>query len=616
MPRTEAVEIVIQAANFVHNEGAYPPILFIGSQKNIERKQQTDSFMSFMIIGMLLMAAVHHLALFMLNRRRKTDFVFGICCFLFASMTNRLVPFLFPDYDWFLAFRLEYIVHYATFAAMAWLFHTLMPKTLHTWAVRAFVGVCAAFALSVLVFDTVTFSSLMRYFHYISIAFALYIMACFAVSLRIRSIKNVLAFAGAFIMGLFAINDIALHMPLVYLPYYPGRILWGMKFTSPVGMAFFVCCYSLLLAIDYAETQRREEMLTERNAFLDNLNRTKTEFLQNISHEMKTPLAVISTDILNADDQLDFDMDKEDMRKSLRNAQQEIMHMSRIVDNVLKYLAMLGTFRNAMVSSLIGFTGLISSYINLRMVMDTMKRINTEKKLAELDWMNNLKAELMATISHETRTPLAVLASYSGLIAMELRAKGVDEQTATDLDTVAFESKRVANLIDGMKRLTLRDADAASMVRLDLSELIKQTTRLYQHIFDRKNVDLTLKLDDGLPPVLGNPEELTQVLLNLLQNAKNHTEQGTVAITAEKRGETVAVTVSDTGAGIPSEILDRVFERGISGDRNGTGLGLAICREVIKSHGGTIEIKSEQNKGTAVVFTLPTYKGDDGNDNE
>jgi len=364
-PKAETVEIVIQAANFVHNEGAYPPIIFIGSQKNIERKQQTDSFMSFMIIGTLLMAAVHHLALFMLNRRRKTDFIFGVCCFLFALMTNRLIPFLFPEYNWFFAFRLEYIVHYATFAAMAWLFHTLMlplprngfgkaegrpasarnaregmPKTLHIWVVRIFWGICAAFALSVLVFDTVIFSGFMRYFHYISIAFALYIMFCFAIALRNKNIKNALAFAGAFVMGVFAINDIALHMPLLDLPYYPGKIFWGMKFTSPVGMAFFVCCYSLLLAIDYAETQQREEMLAEHNEFLDNLNRTKTEFLQNISHKMKTPLTVISVHIQQAAALLKIGGDIGDdgvAAASLARAQEETMRLSRLTDNTLRY---------------------------------------------------------------------------------------------------------------------------------------------------------------------------------------------------------------------------------------------------------------------------------------
>jgi len=336
-PKTEVVDIVIQAANFVHNEGAYPPILFIGSYENIAHKQLTDSFMTFMIIGCLLTAGIHHLALFLLNRRRKTDFIFSVCCFLLLLMTNEFIPFFFPEYNWYIAFRLEYIVHYATFAAMTWLFHTLMPKALNKWVWRIFEGVCAVFTLSVFVFDTVIFSSFIQYFHYISIAFTLYLLVCLAAALKYKNIKNVLAFAGAFIMGLFAINDIILHMPVLTLPHYPGSIMWGLEFTAPVGMVFFVCCYSLILAVDYAETQRREEMLTERNAFLDNLNQTKSEFLQNISHEMKTPLTVISTDILNAGDQLDFDMDKEDMRRSLRNAQLELMRMSRMVDSALKF---------------------------------------------------------------------------------------------------------------------------------------------------------------------------------------------------------------------------------------------------------------------------------------
>jgi len=234
------------------------------------------------------------------------------------------------------------------------------------------------------------------------------------------------------------------------------------------------------------------------------------------------------------------------------------------------------------------------------------------KSLAQL---NQMKTELMTTISHEVRTPLAVLASYSGLVAMELKNKEGNEQTIANLDKIVDEAKRVANLIDSMNKLTLNKEKLEKRVNLDLSELIEQTAGLYHHIFERSNIKMDLALDAGLF-VFASPEELTQVLFNLLQNARNHTEQGEVSIMAKKENDHVVITVSDTGRGIPSELFPNLFERGVSGTKVGMGIGLAICKEVIDDHNGTITVESDLigiNKGTRVIFTLPIIQMVDEN---
>lgn len=245
------------------------------------------------------------------------------------------------------------------------------------------------------------------------------------------------------------------------------------------------------------------------------------------------------------------------------------------------------------------------------------QRIAMEKELAEqrlaeenaaLARINRLRAEMIATISHEARTPLAVLASYASLVSLEMQEKHTDPQMISDLDKIAYEAKRVAGLIDRMKNLPIRKEKAVKWLAFDLGGLVKQTAELYQHILDRAGVVLVTDIADDSPPMFGNPEELTQVVFNLLQNAKNHTMSGSVTVALKVEGNGFLVSVADTGKGIPPELLPYVFEHGTHGGE-GTGIGLAVCREIISAHGGDITIESEPGKGTVVIITLPVYHG-------
>jgi len=227
---------------------------------------------------------------------------------------------------------------------------------------------------------------------------------------------------------------------------------------------------------------------------------------------------------------------------------------------------------------------------------------------AELDRANKLREEMMATISHEARTPLAVLASYSSLVALEMKEKNMGApQVAADFDKIAHEAKRVANLIDRMKNLPLQKEKTAQRAEVDMGELVAQTTALYRQILARLGVSLFADIPADLPPALGCPEELTQVVFNLLQNAKNHSEAGgSIVVTLESMEGELRIAVADTGAGIEPELLPRVFERGVHGGSGGAGIGLALCKEIVEAHGGRIWIESELGKGTTVTFALPT----------
>jgi signal transduction histidine kinase len=228
----------------------------------------------------------------------------------------------------------------------------------------------------------------------------------------------------------------------------------------------------------------------------------------------------------------------------------------------------------------------------------------------------------MRTISHETLTPLAVMMGYAQITAKDARKSGIDGEFVENLDTIAAEAKRIAAMMEEMRQLALVREYTKDRRAVDIGKIIEQVAGLYRAVLDRKDTGLVLNIADSLPPIFGNDSEVIQIIFNLLRNADNHTENGTVTIRAEYTGTLIKVTVSDTGTGISPELMPRVFERGVHGDNKGSGYGLAICRDIITAYGGEIWIESRTGRsgdgenGTDAIFTLPPYSEERSGANE
>jgi signal transduction histidine kinase len=212
-----------------------------------------------------------------------------------------------------------------------------------------------------------------------------------------------------------------------------------------------------------------------------------------------------------------------------------------------------------------------------------------------------------------------------------------------NLDTIAAEAGRLANLVEEMRQITLAREYSKDMQPVDIGKAITKIAGLFVKIFERKGTTLRFEIvgtsvrpalnliqgpivgttAPGRPRdepflVLGNENELSQVLFNLLRNADNHTENGVVTIKCEliDNSEFIRISVCDTGAGIAPELLPRLFERGVHGENDGSGYGLAICKDIITAYGGEIWIESEYGKGTTAAFTLRPYKSEREGANE
>jgi signal transduction histidine kinase len=229
--------------------------------------------------------------------------------------------------------------------------------------------------------------------------------------------------------------------------------------------------------------------------------------------------------------------------------------------------------------------------------------------------MEKSRRDLVAAVSHDLRTPLA---STRALI--EALADGVAEDPEIErryLSSASRELEHLSGLVDDLFELARIDAGVLELTleEASLHDMISDTISSFQPQAEQRGVRLLGEVSGEVDPVLANPPKLQRVLHNLVSNALRHTPQdGTVTLRAAPEGDVTQVEVSDTGEGIASEDLPRVFERSFRGEQSrtrpdekgapGAGLGLAIARGLVEAHGGTINVQSEPGQGSLFRFTL------------
>lgn len=230
----------------------------------------------------------------------------------------------------------------------------------------------------------------------------------------------------------------------------------------------------------------------------------------------------------------------------------------------------------------------------------------TERKWAEREMQRAdrlaLVGQLASGLAHEIGTPLNVIAGNAELLRMQLH----DQQEATaELDAIIEHVERITYLVEQL--LTFARAQPRAMTPFAVHGPLANAVRLLEARFRREAIHLTLDVPEDLPLVWGAAEQVEQVFLNLLVNAWHAMPTGgNITIQARLVGATgVRITCQDTGVGIPSAELPRVFEPFYStkGEK-GTGLGLAICKQIIENCCGTIHLDSFPGVGTTVTIDL------------
>jgi len=232
--------------------------------------------------------------------------------------------------------------------------------------------------------------------------------------------------------------------------------------------------------------------------------------------------------------------------------------------------------------------------------------------ITELRRLEKMKQEFVANVSHELRTPISSIKGYAETL---LQGALEDKSHAKDFVHIIFESSnRLASLISDLLDLAKIESGKMQMdfFSVEVKPLALRCISVLKKSIDEKSLKVLCQIPDHLPKVLADDKRLSQVLLNLLDNAVKYTPQnGTVTIFASVVGKMIQIDVSDTGIGIPADDIPRIFERfyrvdkARSSELGGTGLGLSIVKHIVLAHNGQVWIRSDPSTGSTFSFTLP-----------
>jgi signal transduction histidine kinase len=226
---------------------------------------------------------------------------------------------------------------------------------------------------------------------------------------------------------------------------------------------------------------------------------------------------------------------------------------------------------------------------------------------------NRAKSEFLAVMSHELRTPLNAISGYVELMSIGT-PNTLTETQRTYLSRIHSNQRHLLSMIEDVLSFAKVEAGrlSLSMQTVQVREMLGALESVIQPELHRKEIAFTCDDCDPSLAVQADPERLRQILLNLLANAVKFTGPGgRIAAGVGREGDRISIWISDTGIGIPTEQIERVFEpffqvdRGTTRNYPGIGLGLAIARDFARAMGGELRLESQPGKGTTASLELP-----------
>ena len=260
-------------------------------------------------------------------------------------------------------------------------------------------------------------------------------------------------------------------------------------------------------------------------------------------------------------------------------------------------------------------------FVRLKDFADQLERANQE--LRKIDAM---KSEFVSVASHELRTPLAAIKN-----AVQLMLSGktgeINKNQEKFLSVADRNINRLTNILNDLLNLSRIESGKIELKfeNIELKEITELAASSLRPYADGKSIQIEAQIPEQLPAIYGDQEKIEQIFTNLIGNAIKFTpDGGKILITAkllshDKKGgygDMAAISIKDTGIGIPAEHLEAIFEKfhqvegSLQRSVSGTGLGLAITKGLVEAHQGKIWVESEVEKGSTFTFTLPVSEGE------
>jgi signal transduction histidine kinase len=233
----------------------------------------------------------------------------------------------------------------------------------------------------------------------------------------------------------------------------------------------------------------------------------------------------------------------------------------------------------------------------------------------KLKQVENLRRELIANVSHDLRTPIAIIKGYVETLQMKEETITVEERKSY-INTVRESAEKLEKLVTELFELSKLEANQvhAKKEPFIISELVSDIINKYQLIAQTKKISISTDLSKELPPVYADVSLIERVMQNLIDNAMKFTPEGgkIVIKTVKSSDNNAEIIVSDNGIGIPENQREQIFARYYKANnftdlKNSTGLGLAIAKKILDLHNSTLDLESVENSGSSFNFKLKFY---------
>src|SRR5262245_52362014 len=238
-----------------------------------------------------------------------------------------------------------------------------------------------------------------------------------------------------------------------------------------------------------------------------------------------------------------------------------------------------------------------------------------QEKSRQLEIANRHKSEFLANMSHELRTPLNAIIGFTRIVMRRSQAQ-LEPKQYENLEKILASGQHLLALINAILDLAKVEAGRVDVnpEEISLAPVLEQCLRTVEPLVKADAVTLLREFDSALPHIYVDEQKLRQIVINLLSNAATFTTRGSIRLHAQAANGSVAITVADTGIGIPADKLELIFEEfeqlgGNTRAHPGTGLGLAIARRLARLMGGYIKAESTSGAGSTFTLTLPTRYG-------